>query len=216
MFFSKDFLLTIHRINNPLLQEVFDRYMLTNKNISAYDLACKVVKIVLRSFEPVADQISSETDFYESKIFMKKRIPDLLKGLYTLKRRSDIGERTLYLFKPVITEMELNKKTSKHVLQDVKDQFVQVHSYYTQMSEKLNNLLTIYLSVASQRTNEVVRVLTVFSAFFLPLTFIVGVYGMNFDHMPELRWLYGYPAIIILMLAITLLIFQWFRRKGWM
>ena len=58
--------------------------------------------------------------------------------------------------------------------------------------------------------------LTIFAAFFLPLTFIVGVYGMNFDAMPELRWRYGYPVILLAMAAISVAIYLWFRRKGWM
>jgi magnesium transporter len=59
------------------------------------------------------------------------------------------------------------------------------------------------------------RVLTVFSAFFLPLTFIVGIYGMNFQFMPELTHHYGYPGVLIFMLLLTIIIYQWFSRKGW-
>ena len=60
------------------------------------------------------------------------------------------------------------------------------------------------------------RVLTVFSAFFLPLTFIVGIYGMNFAHMPELAQPWGYPAVLVIMAAVSGTIFVWFRRKGWL
>ena len=64
--------------------------------------------------------------------------------------------------------------------------------------------------------NDVMRVLTVFSAFFLPLTFIVGVYGMNFAHMPELQHPWGYPAVMAGMITVAATIFLWFRRKGWL
>jgi magnesium transporter len=79
-----------------------------------------------------------------------------------------------------------------------------------------NTLLHVQLALASQRTSEVMRVLTVFSVFFLPLTFIVGVYGMNFAHMPELRERWGYPAVILAMGLVTLAIYRWFRSRGWL
>ena len=76
--------------------------------------------------------------------------------------------------------------------------------------------MNIYISLSSQKTNEVMRVLTVFSVFFMPLTFIVGVYGMNFDFMPELRLKWGYPGVMLLMGFITFSIYVWFRRNGWL
>ena len=79
----------------------------------------------------------------------------------------------------------------------------------------MTNLLKIYLSLLAQRTNEVMRMLTIFSAFFLPLTFIAGIYGMNFKFMPELGWKAGYPAVLFLMVVVAGGIYVWFRRKGW-
>jgi magnesium transporter len=84
-----------------------------------------------------------------------------------------------------------------------------------ELHDSVSSLLNIYISLSSQRTNEVMRVLTVFSAFFLPLTFIVGVYGMNFSHMPELIHPYGYLGVWVVMLIVTILIFRWFKQKGW-
>jgi magnesium transporter len=82
--------------------------------------------------------------------------------------------------------------------------------------EDINNLMNIYLSISSQRNNEVMRTLTMFTAFFLPTTFIVGLYGMNFEHMPELKHPAGYPVVIGLMILVTMVIYLWFKRKGWM
>lgn len=79
----------------------------------------------------------------------------------------------------------------------------------------MTNLLKIYLSLSAQRTNEVMRMLTIFSAFFLPLTFIAGIYGLNFEFMPELGWKAGYPAVLFLMVVVAGRIYVWFRRKGW-
>jgi magnesium transporter len=81
--------------------------------------------------------------------------------------------------------------------------------------ENVNNLLNLHISLASHRTNEVMGVLTIFSVFFLPLTFIVGLYGMNFDYMPELHHEMSYPVVVGIMLLIVILTYIWFKRKNW-
>jgi magnesium transporter len=100
--------------------------------------------------------------------------------------------------------------------QDLRENAESSYAWADEIFDNLNNLLMIQLSLASHRTNEVVRVLTIFSAFFLPLTFIVGIYGMNFDIMPELRWRLGYPAALGGMLLVCVAIYMWFRRNGWL
>lgn len=105
---------------------------------------------------------------------------------------------------------------SAPVLQDLRELYVSLETSFEQTIENTNNLLNLYISLSSQRTNEVMRVLTVFAVFFMPLTFIVGIYGMNFDIMPELRHPLGYPAVMLVMGTITLGIYLWFKRKGWL
>jgi magnesium transporter len=105
---------------------------------------------------------------------------------------------------------------SAPLFQDVRENAESMHAYADELLEDANNLLHIHLGLASQRTNRIVRVLTVFSVFFLPLTFIVGIYGMNFTHMPELQHRAGYPAVWGVMIAVTLAIYFWFRRRGWL
>jgi magnesium transporter len=87
---------------------------------------------------------------------------------------------------------------------------------YGTANEDCSHLMNIYLSLASHKTNEVMRVLTIFSAFFLPLTFIVGIYGMNFEFMPEIHKRLAYPIVWVGMLTIVALIYLWFRRKRWL
>lgn len=83
------------------------------------------------------------------------------------------------------------------------------------LREMALGLLDVYHSSISQRTNEIIKVLTILSTIFIPLTFIVGVYGMNFEHMPELHWRYGYAVAWTLMLAVALGLLWLFRRVGW-
>jgi magnesium transporter len=82
--------------------------------------------------------------------------------------------------------------------------------------EDVNNLMGMYMSYQSQRTNDVVKVLTLFSVFFMPLTFIAGIYGMNFEFMPELKQRWGYPAVLLTMVTVAAVIYFYFRRKKWL
>jgi magnesium transporter len=104
-------------------------------------------------------------------------------------------------------------ESSKTALQDIKDKLLSLLLNYDEVLENANNLLNTFLSVNAQKSNDVMKLLTIFSAFFLPLTFIAGIYGMNFEHMPELKWPLGYFMTLGVMVVIALVIFFWFKRK---
>jgi magnesium transporter len=108
--------------------------------------------------------------------------------------------------------MEVSEQ-SKTALQDVKDTMLSLVLNYDEVLENSHNLLNTYLSVNAQKSNDVMKLLTIFSAFFLPLTFIGGIYGMNFENMPELRWQFGYFITLGVMALVALIIYVWFKRK---
>jgi magnesium transporter len=101
-------------------------------------------------------------------------------------------------------------------LQDTRDLHLKLLNIYDQIHEDVSNLVNFYLSISAQKTNDVIKVLTIFSVFFMPLTFVAGIYGMNFDYMPELRERWGYPALLGFMMLLSGLIYVWFRRKKWL
>lgn len=80
----------------------------------------------------------------------------------------------------------------------------------------VSGMLDVYLSSISNRMNEIMKVLTIIATIFIPLTFIAGIYGMNFRNMPELEWGWGYPLVLVLMLVIGVVMLLWFRRKRWL
>ncbi|NJK96846.1 MAG: hypothetical protein HC905_19745 [Bacteroidales bacterium] len=129
-----------------------------------------------------------------------------------MKRKAASCKKVIHLTTDVINRSHLGVK-SNPFMQDMLDLHLKLMTQYDQIQDDANNLLNTYIALASQKTNEVVKILTIFSVFFLPLTFIVGIYGMNFDFMPELRERWGYPAVLILMVAVTLFIYYWFRWK---
>jgi magnesium transporter len=101
-------------------------------------------------------------------------------------------------------------------LRDAHDHAIQTLDLIERFRDMSMSLIEIHLSSASHRLNEVMKTLTIVASIFIPLTFIVGVYGMNFDVMPELRWRWGYPVVWIVMIALGLALLGWFRRRGWL
>lgn len=101
-------------------------------------------------------------------------------------------------------------------LRDVYDHLMYVIENLNTYREMLSNLVELHLSATSNRLNEVMKMLTIIATLFMPLSFIAGIYGMNFEYMPELGWRYGYPAALLLMLTVASGLLYYFRRKGWL
>ncbi|MCL5935166.1 MAG: cob(I)yrinic acid a,c-diamide adenosyltransferase, partial [Firmicutes bacterium] len=100
-------------------------------------------------------------------------------------------------------------------LRDVYDHITQIIDITETLRDMLSEMLDVYLSVLSNRINEVMKVLTIITTIFIPLSFIAGIYGMNFKHMPELDWSWGYPATLMVMFFIGFLMLAYFKRKRW-
>jgi magnesium transporter len=113
------------------------------------------------------------------------------------------------------SESDLIDPNTQIYLRDVHDHVLRIIESIETHREILSSLLEIYLSSISGKLNEVMKVLTVFSSVFIPLTFITGIYGMNFDSMPELKWSWGYPAVWVVFIATSATLFLYFKRKGW-
>ncbi len=215
LFYSKEFLITIHRLPTGLIDGVKEKYVGAAQVQTTADLLPKLLKAALRTYVAPAHSLAEELDYYEAKTFLNQQMPPLTRGLYHLKRKATVCRRVLRLSEVILSSMQL-KGLQPTEMQDLKDLYVHLMTQFDEINDGTNHLINTYISLSSQRTNEVMRVLTIFSAFFLPLTFIVGIYGMNFEFMPELEKRYGYPAVLALMGLVTLVIYQWFRRKGWL
>lgn len=215
VFYSARYIITIHRSPSDLIEQVKARYTDTGVVKQPQDLLIRLIKAVFSTYETPAHRLAEELDYYEEKTFLNQKMPPLTKGLYHLKRKATVCRRVLRLSEVILSNMQLIGFQPTEI-QDLKDLYVHVETQFEEVNDGTNNLINTYISLSSQRTNEVMRVLTIFSAFFLPLTFIAGVYGMNFAFMPELGQTYGYPAVVAVMLLVTLCIYQWFRRKGWL
>lgn len=215
LFYNEDYLITVHRLELPFLGIIKDKYITSLRVKDTYELVTKIIWYVLYTYDKPALDLSLEVDAYEEKIFLHNLTPKMMEDLYYIKRRADICNKLLVLTGEVINTIPVSKRDAV-AFQDVQDLHVKLRSLYTQLHDDVSGLLNIYLSLSSQKTNEVMKVLTIFSAFFLPLTFIVGIYGMNFKYMPELEKTWGYPGAVILMGLISVFIYIWFKKKKWL
>ncbi len=214
IFFGNNFMITIHRREYDFLKEIKTKYVDTGKCTTPFQLLFRIMNSSITSYSSPIAAVAKELDFFEPKIFLQERTPTLLKSLYYIKRKASVIDLIFDLSRSVLENLK-GKIASTHYNQ-LKDEMLRLQTNARNTIDNVANLLNIYISLSSQRTNEVVRVLTVFSVFFMPLTFIVGIYGMNFDFMPELRMTFGYLYVMLFMVFITILIYLWFKRKGWL
>lgn len=215
VFYNDNFIVTVHRLPHAFLDQV-KSVCYENGNLKKPgEIVTRILWHVLHSYDQPAIRLSDEVDVYETRIFRQRLTPVMMQELHFIKQRASICRRLLMLTSDVINSLR-NNGNDTVILQDVKDLHVRLIVLFEQAHEDVTNLLNIYLSISAQKTNQVIQVLTLFSVFFMPLTFIVGIYGMNFEYMPELKTKWGYPAVMILMVLITVAIYIWFRRRKWM
>ncbi|HUH19583.1 CorA family divalent cation transporter [Albibacterium sp.] len=211
IFYNADLVVTVHRIKQPFLKKIFE----ASSYDSSVELVTNINWYILQSYENTVTSLSEHIDKYEEMIFLKPLTKEILKDLYLIRRKASVCMRLVLLTKEVINKIPIENNDIV-VLQDLKDLHLKLSTLFEQAHEDSTHLLDIYLSLSSKNSNEVMKVLTIFSVFLLPPTFIVGLYGMNFDFMPELHYKWSYPAVIIVILAITVIIYLWFKRKKWL
>ena len=215
VFYDVDTIVTIHRVPHPDLFPACEQLMNAGKILSIDSFLLKIIARVQQSFSHFAAELNTEIDETETRLFIKKQATESIENLYLLKRRAGLCKKLLLLTGQVVSAVQHRQKKSSE-LQDIRDSQIKLQVFYEQLTEDALNLVSMYMSISANKSNEVMKVLTIFSAYFLPLTFIVGVYGMNFEFMPELEWTFGYPLVIGLMVLVFILIYSWFRRKKWL
>jgi len=216
IFYRADLVVTIHRADLPMVAAIRDRCAAGDAPKAPHTLLGRLFNGALDSFDPPLDKADEEVDALEDQLFTSRRRSPKLVAIHDLKRRVNVIKRLFWQTNVVMQRLEPPTEKAEVVFQDVKENAESYFFYADELLDQINSLLGIHVAIGSQRTNEVMRVLTVFSAFFLPLTFIVGIYGMNFVHMPELAKEWGYPAVLIMMAGVAGAIALWFRRRGWL
>ncbi|MFW6157733.1 MAG: magnesium/cobalt transporter CorA [Planctomycetota bacterium] len=182
----------------------------------AYALVDAVVDNYFLILESVGDRIEELEEGVVSD-------PDteLLRGIRRLKREALLLRRSVWPLREVVSalsrgESPLVRADTLPYLRDVYDHTIQVGDTIETFRDLIAGLRDTYLTVISNRMNEVMKVLTVIATIFIPLTFIAGVYGMNFEYMPELKWSWAYPAVWAIMLLVAVGMIIYFKTRKWL
>lgn len=205
-FYNGSKIITIHRSPFPFLENIKTDFSKTE------ELMVYLIHKMVESYQPPLVDLDKQIDMFEKTIFLKDHSKVSLKELYFLKTQTRVTKKLLQVFQNVLQQIEVGE-TSRTALQDSKDSLLGLILKYDEIVENANSLLNTYHSVNAQRSNDVMKLLTIFSAFFLPLTFLAGIYGMNFENMPELKWKSGYFSTLAVMAVTAVVIYVWFRRK---
>lgn len=175
---------------------------------------------IVDNYFHVMEHVGERIEEIEAAV-MDDPYPSLLSDLYSLKRELLYIRKAVWPLREAVSLLErgenqlIDPKTLVY-LRDLYDHTIQVIETVEAFRDMLSGVQDLYLSSIGNKTNQVMRVLTIIATLFIPLTFVAGIYGMNFENMPELHWQYGYPAIWVVMIALTMLMLYFFRRKKWL
>ncbi len=222
LFLTKNAVVTVHVQKSVALAAVASRLERDSRVISrgADFLFHTLLDHVVDTYFNALNRLEQEVDQVEFEVFED---PDdaTLKKMFHIRRDLSIIGRVIFPQSEVVTRITKNifplvSEKCALYFTDILDHLQVMYSTTGVQRESINSVVDLYFSRISTKTNDVIKVLTILSALFLPATFIVGFYGMNFDTMPELRWEYGYPFAIILILLVVGGLLMFFKKKRWL
>lgn len=220
---GKNFLISFQSKPSDYFRSVRDR--LENKKGIIRDkgadfLLYRLLDAVIDNYFEVMDANSSTIEELDAKV-TKTTDPKMLTSIEFQKRKLMELRRIVMPLKEITIALEnsespLFKRSTKHYFTDLKQNCISIIEEIESNKNALEGLTNLYYAVQGQRMNEIMKVLTIVSTIFIPLTFLAGIYGMNFDNMPELRMKYGYFITWGVMIVITIALLFYFRRRGWL
>ena len=182
-------------------------------------LAYALIDAVVDNYFIVMESLGEQVELLEEAL-VSNPSQEMLMNIHTLKKDMIYLRKSVWPLREVISGLErsdndLIRDATRIYLRDVYDHTIQVIDTIETFRDMVSGMLDIYLSGMSMRLNEVMKVLTLIATIFIPLTFIVGIYGMNFKYMPELDHPYGYYGVWVIMIAVTVTMLLYFRKKQW-
>lgn len=215
--------LTFQETPGDIWDPIRQRLRLPGSRLRATDasfLAYSLIDAIVDQAFPILEHFGDRLELLEDAI-LQRPTPTTIQEIHRLKRELLILRRAMWPTREVVQKLqrephECFSEVTRTYIRDVYDHAVQAIDIVETYREVATGLTETYMTSMSNRMNEIMKVLTIMGTIFIPLTFLAGVYGMNFEHLPEFKWRWGYPAFwgICLVTAGSMLI--WFRRKGWL
>jgi magnesium transporter len=223
LIIGKDYLISLQEREGDVLDGLRERIRISKgkiRKLGSDYLLYGILDAVIDHYFTVLERIGEEIENLESQL-LETADQILLNKIYHLKQELVFLRKSVWPMREVINVLQradnrlINESTALY-LRDVYDHTLQVVETVETFSDMSSGMLDLYLSSISNRTNEVMKVLTIFAAIFIPLTFLAGVYGMNFKFMPELQWKLAYPIWWAVMVLMTIVMLIYFKRKKWL
>jgi len=208
-------IITVHRMKTKSIVDTKKFLSASQKDTHPHKIALMISLVIMKSFDDEAISLFETMDNIENEIFLKNtNHTNQIRRLYKLKRKSGLNSRVLTISNDAIDKFKLLNLEDSEVV-DLKDKQKDVVADFEHLNLQITNLISMFLALSDQKANQVMKVLAIYSVYFLPITFIAGVYGMNFDNMPELHTQHGYFYTLGLMAVIVICTFIYARRKQW-
>lgn len=221
---GKDYILTFQESGGDVFDGVRERIARSKGRIrsSGSDyLMFALLDAVIDNYFAVVDDISDKIENLEEQLFIAQPNDDITFEIQDLKRTILRIRRAVFPLREVINRLDkmdhslLEERTNSYI-RDLYDHIIQISENIDVYREMIWGLMDMYMTTISNKMNEVMKVLTIMASIFIPLTFIAGIYGMNFEYIPELRWKYSYFVLWGVMILIFLGMLYYFKRKKWL
>ena len=183
-------------------------------------LAYALIDAVVDHYFLILEKMGEKIEHFEEQLHLQPT-PEILQATYDLKRELIYFRKQVWPIREVLnawqkSESSIVQETNKVFIRDVYDHTMQVIDTIDSLRDIISGLMDLYLSTVSNKMNEVMKVLTIMATIFIPLTFVAGIYGMNFKYMPELEWKWSYLVLWILLIVIFCGMIFYFKRKKWL
>jgi len=182
-------------------------------------LAYSLIDAIVDNYFVIMEKFGEKIEVMEEEL-VKNPTTGTLKSLHDIQRELMILRKSVWPLREVVNNMLRGDSTLIHkstliYLRDVYDHTIEIIDMIEGLRDMVSRMFDMYLSSISNKLNEIMKVLTIIATIFIPLTFIAGVYGMNFEYMPELKWRWGYPVIWVIMISSGILMLNYFRKNKW-